>query len=96
VQVKKQKGLAAGVRTDEGYADVFESVAAEIIGAMILGGTLAREATPSVVPNPIQMVFFPLCVHAMDILVSSVGIISGTFLLVLCVSNSLLHSTYYS
>ncbi len=54
-------------------ADVFESVAAEIIGAMILGSTLASET--SMDPQyAAKFVFFPLVVHAMDILVSSVGI----------------------
>ncbi|KAG6604567.1 V-type H(+)-translocating pyrophosphatase [Phytophthora cinnamomi] len=53
-------------------ADVFESVAAEIIGAMILGGTLAREAQ---LPYPIAFVFFPVVVHAFDIAVSSAGIL---------------------
>lgn len=54
-------------------ADVFESVAAEIIGAMILGSTLAREANMAKA-EAVRFVFFPLVVHAMDILVSSVGI----------------------
>ena len=54
-------------------ADVFESVAAEIIGAMILGSTLATEADMDSV-TAAKFVFFPLVVHAMDILVSSVGI----------------------
>ncbi|GMF14729.1 unnamed protein product [Phytophthora lilii] len=53
-------------------ADVFESVAAEIIGAMILGGTLAREAQ---LPYPVSFVFFPVVVHAFDIVVSSAGIL---------------------
>jgi H+-translocating diphosphatase len=98
-------------------ADVFESVAAEIIGAMILGSTLADEANMNkklavgvVVRSSIssdlrrvvrikkkprrcltrvsptrfifllflfyqaKFIFFPLIVHAMDIIVSSVGI----------------------
>jgi len=54
-------------------ADVFESVAAEIIGAMILGSTLATEAgMDSSVTS--KFLFFPLVVHAMDIIVSSIGI----------------------
>ena len=54
-------------------ADVFESVAAEIIGAMILGSTLAAEA--GLPPNETsKFVLFPLLVHGMDILVSSIGI----------------------
>lgn len=54
-------------------ADVFESVAAEIIGAMILGSSLATEASFS--PDlGTKFVLFPLLVHAMDIVVSSVGV----------------------
>lgn len=52
-------------------ADVFESIAAEIIGAMILGAALATEAQ---VENPVRFVFFPVIIHAFDIIVSSVGI----------------------
>jgi H+-translocating diphosphatase len=54
-------------------ADVFESVAAEIIGAMILGSTLASEGKMDSAQAS-KFVFFPLVVHAMDIFVSSVGI----------------------
>ena len=54
-------------------ADVFESVAAEIIGAMILGSTLVQEAGLDN-SQAIKFLFFPLMVHAMDIIVSSVGI----------------------
>lgn len=54
-------------------ADVFESVAAEIIGAMILGSTLANEAGFDNA-QAIKFMFFPLIVHAMDIVVSSIGI----------------------
>jgi H+-translocating diphosphatase len=54
-------------------ADVFESVAAEIIGAMILGSTLADEAGMDSY-YAAKFVFFPLVVHAMDIIVSSIGI----------------------
>ncbi len=53
-------------------SDVFESVAAEIIGAMILGSTLAQEAG---LADPTPFMFFPLVVHAMDIVVSSLGIL---------------------
>src|SRR6185312_4536599 len=42
-------------------ADVFESIAAEIIGTMILGGTLAHEAR---IENPEPYVFFPIVIHA--------------------------------
>eukprot|EP00592_Proboscia_alata_P006128 CAMPEP_0194356134 /NCGR_PEP_ID=MMETSP0174-20130528/3894_1 /TAXON_ID=216777 /ORGANISM="Proboscia alata, Strain PI-D3" /LENGTH=849 /DNA_ID=CAMNT_0039125649 /DNA_START=129 /DNA_END=2678 /DNA_ORIENTATION=+ len=54
-------------------ADVFESVAAEIIGAMILGSSLSREAGFSE-DVATKFLFFPLIVHAMDIIVSSIGI----------------------
>jgi len=54
-------------------ADVFESVAAEIIGAMILGSTLATEADLSSDVGT-KFVLFPLLVHAMDIVVSSIGV----------------------
>jgi H+-translocating diphosphatase len=53
-------------------ADIFESIAAEIIGAMILGGTLAKEAH---IEDASSFVFFPLMIHAFDIIVSSVGIL---------------------
>jgi H(+)-translocating pyrophosphatase len=54
-------------------ADLFESVAAEIIGAMILGGVLAKE---SKMENPLPFIIFPVVVHAFDIVVSSIGILS--------------------
>ena len=54
-------------------ADVFESISAEIIGAMILGGVLAKEAN---VDNPVTFVFFPVVVHAFDIVVSSLGMLT--------------------
>lgn len=50
-----------------------QSVAAEIIGAMILGSTLAGEAEFSQAVGS-KFVMFPLLVHAMDIVVSSIGI----------------------
>ena len=55
-------------------ADVFESVAAEIIGAMILGSTLAT--TSNLPPHETaKFILFPLLVHGMDIIVSSAGIL---------------------
>jgi len=53
-------------------ADTFESIAAEIMSAMILGGSLAESvhANPSVAGG---FVLFPLGVHCMDLLVSSIG-----------------------
>jgi inorganic pyrophosphatase len=54
-------------------ADIFESIAAEIIGAMILSGTLAHQAK---LTHPLGFIYFPVMVHACDVLVSSVGILS--------------------
>ena len=53
-------------------ADTFESIAAEIMSAMILGGSLAEQAH---LPSNIAagFVLFPLGVHCMDMLVSSAG-----------------------
>eukprot|EP00392_Amoebophrya_sp_AT5.2_P015954 g16180.t1 len=54
-------------------ADTFESIAAEIMAAMILGGALAEEAKlPS--EYGVGFVVFPLAVHSMDIIISSVGV----------------------
>lgn len=53
-------------------ADLFESISAEIISAMILGAALAHEAGFS---NELKVsfMFFPLTVHTLDILVSTIG-----------------------
>ena len=62
-------------------ADLFESIAAEIVSAMILGGTildtaLKQDCQPG--SDGCDMgegyVLFPLAVHAMDLIVSSIGI----------------------
>ena len=53
-------------------ADVFESIAAEIIGTMILGAALAEEAR---LPHPEPFIFFPLIVHSLDLVVSGLGIV---------------------
>ena len=45
-------------------ADVFESVAAEIIGAMMLGSSLSNEAHMDYTLS-CKFLFFPLIVHAM-------------------------------
>lgn len=55
-------------------ADVFESVAAEIVGAMILGSTLTSSNDGTMSTIALRFTLFPLVVHAMDILVSSAGI----------------------
>eukprot|EP01083_Nonionella_stella_P272099 922436_1 len=52
-------------------ADVFESIAAEMIGTMILGATLASTCKI----ESIQLyIFFPLIVHSLDLIVSIIGI----------------------
>ena len=53
-------------------ADTFESIAAEIMSAMILGGSLAEQAQLSLSVSA-GFVLFPLGVHCMDMLVSSIG-----------------------
>lgn len=52
-------------------ADLFESIAGEILAAMILGGSLSQS-----LPADVQggYVLFPLAIHAMDLVVSGVGI----------------------
>jgi len=52
-------------------ADLFESVSAEVIGTMILGAALAHEAN---LPEPEPWIFFPLIIHALDLVISSIGI----------------------
>jgi len=54
-------------------ADVFESIAAEVIGTMILGAELAY-GMPGGSDNSHAFILFPLIVHSMDMIVSSVGI----------------------
>ncbi|XP_020590953.1 pyrophosphate-energized membrane proton pump 2 [Phalaenopsis equestris] len=54
-------------------ADLFESIAAEIISAMILGGTMAQHCK---IEDPSGFILFPLVVHSFDLVVSSVGILS--------------------
>ncbi|KAK3123378.1 hypothetical protein QOZ80_8AG0629680 [Eleusine coracana subsp. coracana] len=54
-------------------ADLFESIAAEIISAMILGGTMAERCK---IEDPSGFILFPLVVHSFDLVVSSIGILS--------------------
>mmetsp|Transcript_6744 Transcript_6744/g.26251 ORF Transcript_6744/g.26251 Transcript_6744/m.26251 type:complete len:769 (-) Transcript_6744:123-2429(-) len=54
-------------------ADLFESIAAEVISAMILGATMAKKAN---IPDSTGFIMFPLVVHALDCLVSAAGIMS--------------------
>jgi len=53
-------------------ADLFESIAGEILAAMILGGGLSRN-----LPVDVQggYVLFPLAIHAMDLVVSGIGVL---------------------
>mmetsp|Transcript_4025 Transcript_4025/g.6187 ORF Transcript_4025/g.6187 Transcript_4025/m.6187 type:complete len:781 (-) Transcript_4025:50-2392(-) len=53
-------------------ADLFESIAAENIGAMILGATLATRAN---IPNAMSYILFPLLVHAVGLVASFVGML---------------------
>ncbi|KAK6911181.1 Pyrophosphate-energised proton pump [Dillenia turbinata] len=54
-------------------ADLFESIAAEIISAMILGGTMAQRCK---IEDSSGFILFPLVVHSFDLVISSVGIFS--------------------
>eukprot|EP00898_Chlorokybus_atmophyticus_P008999 jgi/Chlat1/90/Chrsp1S03083 len=54
-------------------ADLFESIAAEIISAMILGGTMAKKCN---IKDPSGFILFPLVVHSFDLIVSAAGILS--------------------
>ncbi|CAA3024041.1 pyrophosphate-energized membrane proton pump 2 [Olea europaea subsp. europaea] len=54
-------------------ADLFESIAAEIIGAMILGRTMAKHCK---LEDPSGFILFPLVVHSFVLVISSAGIIS--------------------
>jgi len=54
-------------------ADLFESIAAEVISAMILGATMARNAG---IEDATGFIMFPLVIHAMDCVVSAFGIMS--------------------
>ncbi|KAH7515252.1 hypothetical protein FEM48_Zijuj10G0007100 [Ziziphus jujuba var. spinosa] len=59
-------------------ADLFESIAAEIISAMILGGSMAQRCKieGKVLTNPSGFILFPLVVHSFDLVISSVGVLS--------------------
>merc|ERR1719359_2683549 len=54
-------------------SDLFESIAAEVIAAMILGSTLSSDMADT---DRVGFILFPLGIHAMDLLVSSVAIFS--------------------
>ncbi|EFJ14101.1 hypothetical protein SELMODRAFT_156843 [Selaginella moellendorffii] len=54
-------------------ADLFESIAAEIISAMILGGTMVKRCK---LEDASGFILFPLVVHSFDLVVSAIGILS--------------------
>lgn len=54
-------------------ADLFESIAAEVISAMILGATMAKRCK---IEDPSGFILFPLVVHSFDLIVSACGILS--------------------
>ena len=56
-------------------ADLFESIAAEIISAMILGATMAKKAKMSD-SEMTGFMMFPLVVHVLDLVVSAIGLMS--------------------
>ncbi|RZC71933.1 hypothetical protein C5167_035088 [Papaver somniferum] len=69
-------------------ADLFESIAAEIISAMILGGTMAKRCKIEgkdftyaqllfmLNVDPTGFILFPLVIHSFDLVISSIGILS--------------------
>lgn len=54
-------------------ADLFESISAEIISAMILGGVLAEKAGLDFEYKS-GFILFPLLVHTLDLIVSTIGV----------------------
>jgi H+-translocating diphosphatase len=55
-------------------ADLFESISAEIISAMILGGVLAEQAGMDYETKS-GFILFPLLVHTLDLIVSTIGVL---------------------
>jgi H(+)-translocating pyrophosphatase len=55
-------------------ADLFESITAEILSAMILGATLAQEANFKN-HEKVTFMLFPLTVHCLDIIASTIGML---------------------
>lgn len=55
-------------------ADLFESITAEILSAMILGATLAQDAKFKT-HEKVAFMLFPLTVHCLDIFASTVGML---------------------
>ncbi|GBG34727.1 Pyrophosphate-energized membrane proton pump 3 [Hondaea fermentalgiana] len=56
-------------------ADLFESISAEIISAMVLGGTLAMDCDMTATETR-GFVLFPLLIHAFDLIVSTLGVLT--------------------
>jgi Na+/H+-translocating membrane pyrophosphatase len=54
-------------------ADLFESISAEILSAMILGGAMANHAGLDFETKS-GFILFPLVVHSLDLLVSTIGV----------------------
>lgn len=54
-------------------ADLFESISAEIISAMILGGVMAEKAGLDF-EYKAGFILFPLLVHTLDLMVSTIGV----------------------
>ena len=54
-------------------ADLFESITAEIISAMILGASLARLAHLDTI-HSVSFMFFPLALHSLDLFSSTIGL----------------------
>lgn len=55
-------------------ADLFESISAEILSAMILGGAMAEHAKLDF-STKAGFILFPLVVHSLDLLVSTIGVL---------------------
>ena len=54
-------------------ADLFESISAEILSAMILGGVMANKANMDY-ETKAGFILFPLVVHSLDLIVSTISI----------------------
>lgn len=54
-------------------ADLFESISAEIISAMILGASLAKMAHLDTY-HAVSFMFFPLALHSLDLFASTIGL----------------------
>jgi len=58
-------------------ADLFESLSAEIIAAMILGSTLSTNSKVDLGADvELNFMLFPLVVHVVDLIVSTIGVLS--------------------